>query len=414
MASRWLRLGGMLGSLAMLLALASPAWAAPGDLDTSFSSDGKVTTNVTSGPDFATGLALQGDGKIVASGGASDRFALTRYNSDGSLDTSFGGDGKVTTNFTSGFDSARSVAVLDDGRLVAGGVAGERFAVARFDQNGALDSTFRGDGKVRTDVRPGNDDGWDIVVQPDGKIILAGIAGGENSVFALVRYNTDGALDDTFGGDGKVTTNFASGSDACIGVALQSDGKIVAGGSAGSRFAVARYNSDGSLDTTFGGDGKVTTNFTSRPDGGNRVVLQGDGKIVLAGFAGGAFGQNTSFAVARYDTDGGLDGTFSGDGKVTTNFTSGFDSARAPVILGDGSIVAVGVAHAAGGAFALARYTAAGSLDTTFGGDGRVTTNFSSGFDGAVDAALQVDGKIAAAGSASGPSRFALARYLTA
>jgi uncharacterized delta-60 repeat protein len=211
-----------------------------------------------------------------------------------------------------------------------------------------------------------------------------------------------------------VTTNFASGSDACIGVALQSDGKIVAGGSAGSRFGVARYNSDGSLDTTFGGDGKVTTNFTSRPDGGNRVVLQGDGKIVLAGFAGGAFGQNTSFAVARYETDGSLDGTFSGNGKVTTNFTSGFDSARAPIILGDGSIVAVGVAHAAGGAFALARYTAAGSLDTTFGGDGKVTTNFSSGFDGAVDAALQVDGKIAAAGSASGPSRFALARYLTA
>lgn len=198
----------------VLLTAVPSAGAQAGSLDTAFSGDGKATTNVTSGFDSAYGVAIQPvDAKIVAAGevaGSGGRFGLVRYDTDGSLDAGFGGDGRVTTNFTSRYDAA-----------------------------------------------------GDVVVQGDGRIVAAGIAGGSGSQFALARYNSDGSLDATFGGDGKVTTNFTAGSDFAFGVLVQPDGKIVAAGRAGGsggRIAVARYETDGDLDPTFDGDGKVLTN----------------------------------------------------------------------------------------------------------------------------------------------------------
>jgi uncharacterized delta-60 repeat protein len=219
---------------------AGSALAAAGDLDTSFGGDGKVTTNFTSGDDTGFAVGIQADGKIVAAGTAAFReFALARYNADGTLDTTFGGDGKVTTNLTSGADGALSVAI-----------------------------------------------------QADGKIVSAGAAGGTGGRFALARYNIDGTLDTGFSSDGKLTTNFTSGPDVAFGVAIQGDGKIVAAGTAGFRqFAVARYDADGTLDSTFGGDGKVTTDFTSGDDFGGALVLQADEKAVVAGRAGGRGGR---------------------------------------------------------------------------------------------------------------------------
>ena len=259
----------------LITVAAHPVAAAAGDLDTSFDSDGKVTTEVGSTDDFARSVAIQSDGKIVAAGFSSNGsdwdFALVRYNTDGSLDTSFDSDGKVTTAIGSGDDHAVSVAI-----------------------------------------------------QSDGKIVAAGYSNGSNWDFALVRYNTDGSLDTNFDSDGKVTTAIGGGADYAVSVAIQSDGKIVAAGySNGSNFdfALVRYNTDGSLDTSFDSDGKVTTDFGSGSDYGSSVTIQSDGKIVAAG--GSSNGSNRDFALVRYNTDGSLDTSFDSDGKVTTAIGSG-------------------------------------------------------------------------------------------
>jgi uncharacterized delta-60 repeat protein len=219
----------------------------------------------------------------------------------------------VTTDFTSRLDFANSVAVQDDAKIVAAGLArlsGSRakFAVARYDTDGTLDTTFGGDGKVTTGFTSAADSAQKMVIQGDGKLVAAGIAGsfGSNPKFALARYNTDGTLDTAFGGDGKVTTDFTSRFDGALGAGLQADGKIIAAGESGlggagsnPKFALARYNTDGTLDTAFGGDGKVTTDFTSREDFSRGVGIQGDGNIVVAG-GSGLGGSNAKFALARY------------------------------------------------------------------------------------------------------------------
>ncbi len=225
---------------------------------------------------------------------------------------------------------------------------------------GDLDTTFSGDGKLTTNFTTGDDVAFGVAIQSDGKIVAAGRAPGSGGRFALARYNTDGTRDATFSGDGKLTTNFTTGDDGATGVAIQSDGKIVAGGWAagsGGRFALVRYNTDGTRDATFSGDGKLTTNFTSRDDFANGLAIQSDGKIVLAGVANCC--SNAAFALVRYNTDGTRDATFSGDGKLTTNFTTGIDVAFGVAIQADGKIVAAGRAPGSGGRFALARYLAA-------------------------------------------------------
>jgi uncharacterized delta-60 repeat protein len=334
------------------------AVAAPGDLDLSFGGDGRVITNLTSGFDIANDVAVQANGKIVAVGraGGSDitggRFALVRYNDDGTLDSSFGGDGKVTTDLTPGDDIALAV-LLQGTKIVAVGTAnGDRFALARYNANGTLDPSFSGNGKVRTNFTPGFDVALDAVLQPDQKIVAVGT--GDFRRFALARYNPNGTLDPTFSGDGKVLTNFTPGDDFALAVTLQGDGAIVAAGRAaerGGRFALARYATSGTLDTTFSSDGKVVTNFTVGDDQASGVAIQGDGKIVAAGSA-----RADRFALARYNANGTRDASFSGNGKVRTNFTPGFDFANAVTLQADGKIVAAGRCDGKGGRFALARY----------------------------------------------------------
>jgi len=382
-----------------------------GSLDTSFSGDGKQTTDFFERDDEATGVALQGDGRIVVVGsagggaGVSD-FGLARYNPNGSLDASFSGDGKQTTDF-GGFDEATGVALQGDGKIfVVGQTALSDFALARYNPNGSLDTSFSGDGKQRTDFG-GDDRATGVALQEDGKIIAAG--GGADD-FALARYMPDGTLDTSFSGDGKETTDFFGGVDEATGVALQGDGKIVAVGRAGGGgFALARYNPNGSLDTSFSGDGKETTDFGGVDDGAGGVALQGDGKIVAVGRAGNILATQ-DFALARYNPDGTLDTSFSGDGKLTTNF-GGFDAATGVALQSDGKIVAVGGTGccSAASAFALSRYNPNGTLDTSFAGDGKQTTNFGAN-EGAHGVALQGDGKIVAVGRAGGGG-FAIARY---
>jgi uncharacterized delta-60 repeat protein len=173
--------------------------------------------------------------------------------SSGQLDTSFSGDGKVTTAFASeSVDEAHAVAVQSDGKIVAAGESAGDFALARYTTTGTLDTSFGDGGRVETVFDLGSDDvASALAIQADGKIVAAGVS---NNRFALARYNTDGTLDTSFNGDGKLMTHFAAGSaDLALAVAIQADGKIVAAGVSNDRFALARYNTNGTLDTTFGG-----------------------------------------------------------------------------------------------------------------------------------------------------------------
>ena len=241
---------------AMCIFFAVAVTAAPGDLDTTFDGDGKVTTNFTAGDDVARGVAIQSDGKIVTAGSAGNTpdFALARYNTDGSLDITFDGDGKVTTDIFFG-DSAHGVAIQSDGKIVAVGDSVD-FALARYNADGSLDTTFDGDGKVTTSFTAGEARARGVAIQADGKIVAVGEVGvNPNLDFALARYNADGSLDTTFGVNGLVTTEF-NGTDRARGVAIQSDGKIVAVGQDGtSDFALARYNANTPSSSSGGGGG---------------------------------------------------------------------------------------------------------------------------------------------------------------
>ncbi len=262
-----------------------------------------------------------------------------------------------------------------------------------FAGSGDLDPTFDGDGKVTTETTgPGSA----ITRQADGKLIVVG----GSAVFSVVRYNTDGSLDASFGAGGRVTTNFGN-SDRAKAVAIQADGKIVVAGTSGVDFALARYNTNGTLDTTFDGDGMVTTDTDSL--GGNfgaaegtSVAIQTNGKIVVAGSI--KQGEPKKFALVRYNSNGSLDTTFDGDGFVTVQFDPGSlsnEEIKAIVIQSDGKIIAVGEYKS--GQFALARYTSAGALDTTFSSDGKITANSKTATGYGV--ALQPDGKIIVVGS---------------
>ena len=414
-------------TLALLaLGIALPSWAAPGDLDTSFGISGKVTTDFGHGDDAAYPVVIQPDGKIIAAGttrsAASDDFGLARYNTDGSLDTSFGTGGLVTTDFNgSRPDAALALVVLEDGKILAGGWAysstNVQFALARYNTNGSLDTSFGKDGKATTSFTSGN--AWfnDLAVQPDGKIVSVGYVGSGAAVnFGVVRHNADGSLDTSFGTEGKVLTDFAGSYDAARAVKIRPDGKILVAGQATTSsdavgYGVACYNSDGMLDTSFGANGLVTTLFTGTAMGYD-LILKTDGKFIVAGAANN--GSNNDFGMAQYNADGSLDTTFGSGGRVTTAFGSGHDNDECVLIQSDGKIVLTGTAEMSGGYdFALARYNANGSLDTTFGATGKVTTTIADNYDIGRMAAFQSDGKIVLAGQAgtNAASSFALARY---
>jgi uncharacterized delta-60 repeat protein len=256
--------------------LTGGAQSGAGGLDPSLGSGGKVVTDL-GGFDSAYALTVQNDGKIIAAGTAGLEFGLARHNADGNLDLEFGDGGRLTTDFfdSGQFEQANAVGLQRDGKIVAAGYAasagtGFDFALARYNSDGGLDKDFGNRGKVTTDFRGFNSAEaiYALAIQGDDKIIAAGSTSSPtfrlNQVFGVARYNEDGSLDQTFGTGGKVATTFFEITDWNEGaraVALQPDGRIVAAGSAKTDFAVARFNTDGSLDTTFGDGGKVTTDF---------------------------------------------------------------------------------------------------------------------------------------------------------
>lgn len=385
-------------------AFASTAQGAPGDLDPSFGTGGVATTDIGN-IDFINDMALQVDGRIVVVGSSESedfdsQFIVARYNSDGSLDTTFAEDGIAETSIS--FSVAEGVAIQDDGKIVVAGNTfdGEDFAVVRYNSDGSLDTTFAGDG-IQTTSFGLSDAAYDVVLQSDGKIVVAGSTYDGLGDFAVARYNADGSLDTSFGGDGKVTTDIVE-VDNGLAVTAQVDGKIVVAGSSGGTVSVVRYLSDGSVDPSFTLDAiDWGPGFHTAQD----VTIQDDGKIVIAGGEG-------DFIFARYNPDGSVDPTFAGTGAQSVDFGGTLDSAYAVGIQANGYVVATGSTNAGGGFadMATTRLDASGAIDTTFGGDGKVTFGASEDGDHASSLAIQADGKILVAGD-SNNGDFTLARY---
>jgi len=344
-----------------------------------------------------------------------------------SLDATFGGGDGLVTELQSGAPSEtlQDLVVQPDGKYVAVGTSGD-FTVYRFNPDGTRDATFGGgDGFVSTDIT-GNDVANAVALQPDGKIVVAGRSnGGGNNDFSLARYNADGTPDPAFSGDGKLTTPIGTAGDIALAVAIQPDGKIVAGGSSIqpatlSDFALVRYNSDGIPDSSFDGDGKVTTDFGGLNDEVRGLAIEANGQILGVGTA--AVSGNTTVATARYSaTNGAPDTSWDTDGKRTDLFATGENSFGQKVVLDHGQPLVAASAGVASGdrEFGLLRYNEfTGALDTSFSSDGKAsTTNLPNTTSPTVtDLALQPDGKIVVAGSllTAGIADMGVARFTNA
>lgn len=364
-------------------------------LDTSFSADGRVRTDFDSNNDDATSVEIQSDGAIVIAGKTDRSIGVLRYDAAGSLDNGFDGDGKVTTSAGNDRAAANAVAVLSDGKMVVAGSTGTdnpKGAVVRLNPDGTLDTSFANNGVFMSFFGPANA----IVAQPDGRIVFGGTT---SFSMYIQRLNADGTQDDSFGGNSVAFINgFGFNSfPATRALALQTDGRIVVVGhgntGSGNDVVVARFAADGSQDgaTTF-------TNLSAPNEAGRAVVLQPDGKIVVA--ANGLEDTNQDFVILRYNTDLTLDTSFGGDGKAFIDFGTGDDMPNAIALQADGRIVAAGAAsNGTNTDFAAARVNADGSPDTSFSGDGRVTTAVGSGSDQANSVLVQTDGKILAGGT---------------
>src|SRR5579859_3576443 len=417
----------------LLVSLTGSASAAAGDLDTTFGNpNGFVTTDIDTVDNVANAVAIQADGKIIAAGysrfgGTTAKdFTLVRYSAAGVLDGGFGLGGKVKTSVAVGNldDAINAMALQTDGNIVVAGpvnVSGGKsvFGVARYlSLTGALDPNFGTGGVVTTSLSLNPDIPTAIAIQADHKIV---VAGSSNNNFAVARYNTNGTLDTAgFGaGQGFVTTDFG-GTDLAKALVIQpADGKIILGGdttgATGRDFALARYTSAGVLDTTFNSTGKVVTNFLLHSnDFIQGLALQSDGKIVAAGYSDSA--GTDEFALARYTTGGQLDGSFGGTAFFTTPIGPTADQAHAVAVMPTGKIVVAGFSTQGTrlNDFAVARYTSGGVLDPFFGNGGIVTTTLTATSDDLVEAmAIQPDHNIVVAGSSNAGAGldFAVARY---
>lgn len=359
--------------------------AVPGDLDPTFGSGGKVV-DATFG-DRARGVAIQSDGKIVVVSEWSgpvfeDGFVLVRLHPNGSLDTTFGVGGRV---FHSPWFKPQSIAIQPDGKIVIAGNSappggGGGGVLVRYNPSGSIDSTFGTDGHVAAGLLPTS-----VAIQTNGRVV---VGGSTSNGFAIGRYNPNGS------GVDILTT---PGSGTAYSVAIQPDGRIVAGGGFagdGEYFSLVRYNPDGSLDTTFGGDGRVTT-FVQY-GAAYSLAIQPDGKIVAAGYSCFSCGEPGwgAFSVIRYNTDGSLDTTFDSDGIVET-VISGIDIAYSVAVQADAKIVAAGSCYGCQTwDFAIVRYNPNGSLDNTFGaGNGIKTVDFSYTYDEGLGMAIDDQGR---------------------
>ncbi len=391
----------------------------PGTVDKTYgNSKGAEVINSNANITLMFSSALQSDDKLVVGGedSANNRFMLSRHNKDGSIDSSFGINGKVVTEpdlsiYVFGVGNGWvSLAIQTDGKIVATGIVTKYgqgggnnlfntdILVARFLPDGTLDKSFGTNGVVITDLGS-SDLSFDIVVQPDGKILV----GGQTSSHLLVlRYNTDGSIDKSFGDGGGYVLSSVNVTTAHA-ITLQPDGKIVAGGGYNfdTYFFIERFMPDGTVDNSFGENGSVTTAVGSIDDGYttdiNSLAVDNKGRVIASGN-----NANSQIAIVRYLQDGTLDNSFDEDGKKMIVFSGGNGYRTTVLLPNQDKIVVAGYAFInienPNADFALAALNKDGSFDSTFGTNGEVTTDF--GYDeNTYSAVLQSDGKIVLTGS---------------
>jgi uncharacterized delta-60 repeat protein len=389
-------------------------------LDPSFGALGKATLQGFGGD--RSGMALQADGKIVMVGGTFTDFILARFNADGSIDRGFGIDGKVTTDMGSGFrqEEALAVAIQSDGKIVVAGYTAidatppaldpsETFALARYNSDGNLDTSFGIGGKVSNNV---NGRAQAVAIQPDGKIVVAGefnfdsANGSDFGDFTVARFNANGSLDLPFAssGTGQLALDIGSATNSVRNLVLQPNGAIVVSGKPTGNFAgsdhtdIARFNANGTLDASFGSGGTLTL---AGAEVGEGLVLQPDGKLVLVGSLVQPIAPATSrFMLMRRNADGSADSSFGTAGTVDAALA---DNATASGIAlqADGKLVVVGTrAFASNPNFIVARYGSDGALDSGFGTAGMFSIDFFGFTDVGENVLVQADGKIVVGGLA--------------
>ena len=407
--------------------------AADGMLDPSFGNGGKVVTafGAMSSQDFALSLVIQPDGRAVAAGQVIPNLATTymaaaRYLTTGALDTTFDGDGMVTVQFPPPpgmFDAgvgAQAVLLQPDGRLVLVGQMGASpppfsgFAVARLNGDGSLDASFGSAGRVVTPVPVGTQVLTGLL-QPNGRIVVIGQVG---ATVIAARYNADGSLDPTFGSGGIANPSLPQDMEV-DGAALQPDGKIVIVGASPfaflqRNFALLRLLPNGTLDLSFDGDGLATADFGQIETGASVIVLA-DGRLVLTGWRSPTTANYGDFALVRFLADGTLDTTFGNAGLATAD-SGDPDRPHQLIRLPNGNLLVAGSTALTGAPadFLLARFLPNGALDTSFGTAGLLRTDFNTSQDEAHAVALAGPDLILAAGTAGGGlnADFGLARYI--
>lgn len=401
------------------------ALAAPGDLDPTFSDDGRATINFGSDDGrafFEADVAVQPDGAVVVVGGTTavegaangtTNFAIARLRSDGLPDTSFSDDGRqIVAIGPSALASA--VALQADGKIVVAGVGGatQQFALLRLNADGSVDNTFGTGGVVGVDFATGPETAFDVAVQDDGKIVVVGERGESNvnqTIYdwAIARLNPDGSLDDTFGDNGKILVPFGDGPDFAFGVAIQPDAKIVVVGQNDGRMGALRLNPNGDLDSFFGSSGQVSVDFPGDSAGAYEVALQADGRIVMVGYTYPS-ADDADFGIVRLEPSGARDLTFGDDGLQTAGFGDPDDAAYGVKVQANGKIV-VGGYGGVGKDLVLTRLNSGGSFDQSFGTGGSTGIEF-GGDDVGGRLAIASDGQIVIAGSTGNNSDVAVAR----
>jgi uncharacterized delta-60 repeat protein len=386
-----------------LAAAANVAFAQAGQLDRTFATNGSFSSSFSQPIAFATVVALQSDGKIVVGGEIGNLGAVVRFNTNGTLDTTFGSAGVVTIRFRDVDNFAVGLGIQSTGKVVVAGTGlPQGGQIVRLNTNGTIDSSFGNGGSVSLSVTPSA-----MALLPDDRILLGGGASG-SSERELQRFTADGQTDSSFGTGGSAPL-FGLGA-----IALQSDGKILVStgsGGFGAAGTLARYNSDGSLDTTFGISGQLAALASPA------IAVQTNGHIVSGGGVTSNLsleGNSTGFGVQRFFATGTIEFLFGTHGGVVTQFPSAQAASISSLALQpNGAILAAGSAGTSSSqSFALARYITTGQLDPTFGSGGLVTTSFGSGANAAISAmVLQSDGKIVVVGNVNQGS-FVVARYL--
>ncbi|HMK06244.1 MAG TPA: T9SS type A sorting domain-containing protein [Flavobacterium sp.] len=439
-----------------ILLISSLSSLSQATIDSGFGNGGKVITPISNAKDGIYGLAIQDDHKILACGmsynGTKYLLTITRYLSNGNLDLTFGTGGTNVTNFGSRYIHTDAIALQSDGKILIGGthdisvtptIMDLVFVVLRFNIDGSADSTFGINGSVVTDFSPLGNGGIangikSLLVQPDNKILVTGfgsaVSGDSGSNFELARYNADGTLDSSFGTAGKADINIGltttannfqiPGYDYPTAIKLQDDGKIVITGFSnagriygeGSDLAVVRLDTDGNLDSSFGTNGKVTYDLGGFEDGFS-LQMTPDHKIIVGGnaYLNDDY-DHCKIVLCKLNNDGSLDATFGINGKVTTqiNTVEQYDSLSSLVLEDDGKILATGhTLYNQKTDFLLLRYNADGTLDNSFAAGYLVTTDFINSNDKTFASILQNDGKIVLAGTtdANGNYDFGLVRY---